>query len=765
MSSTKTETHKPKIVCLLQVLRRHHRCGKATILLFLTFLLLSVLSGLNYNQPRPLYLAGDIAQIDVVADKDFFVEDNKGTQERIDKAVLLQPPIYDLTISPYLKFQEKLVTIIRILNNGKETRTAEEEHSLKEFEDGLTTPLYDEILPELAKTDVQNVLLKQVLPFILQKMSTGLVSDIRQTHVGRSGIMMRDLDTGRDILRPELTSLDDVHSMLAEISVRLRQITNLQPQSRRALNLLLSTLLPPASLTLNQEATKRHEEDIRNSVDPVLYHIQKGEILVRKGEKVSREQYLKLQSFNRTSETLFAWDRIFGAFLCATIMAIGFFVSPSGKPGTPLYAKDILLISLLLLLMSLGAIGTYILVMRMEPTVLPIAITLFPVASVVGLTSTIFAARRYCTMSLLCAFFATLLLHAPWQVFLFYFLGSLLFTWLVVTALSREDTAWSIVPLTIGQIIIWLAIAFVSQFPTEYLMPQIIAAITNSVLSLFILFAISPILELVFKYSTRFKLMELMSLEQPLMQKLMVSAPGTYHHSLIVANMVEAGAKAIGANSLLCKVAALYHDIGKTHYPEYFIENQFGGPNRHDKLAPSMSALVLHSHVKKGVEMAREHGLGQDICDIIQQHHGTRLMFFFYQKALKMGEKVTESEFCYPGPRPQTKESAIIMLADSVEASSRTLTDPTPARIKSHIDKIVKGIFAEGQLDESELTFKDLHYLSENFQRILTGIFHQRIAYPETKKPAPHQETGKTGEQKSSAHAQTQAQGAEAKRE
>ncbi len=197
--------------------------------------------------------------------------------------------------------------------------------------------------------------------------------------------------------------------------------------------------------------------------------------------------------------------------------------------------------------------------------------------------------------------------------------------------------------------------------------------------------------------------------------------------------MVEAGAKAIGANSLLCKVAALYHDVGKLSYPEYFIENQFGGPNKHDKLAPSMSALILLSHIKKGTELADRYKLGQEITDIIRQHHGTRLIRFFYQKALNLGEKPRESDFSYPGPRPQTKEAAILMLADSVEASSRTLSDPTPARIKNHIDAIIKGIFSEGQLDESELTFKDLHFLSENFQRILTGIFHQRIAYPETK--------------------------------
>lgn len=220
-----------------------------------------------------------------------------------------------------------------------------------------------------------------------------------------------------------------------------------------------------------------------------------------------------------------------------------------------------------------------------------------------------------------------------------------------------------------------------------------------------------------------------------------MTMPGTYHHSLVVANMVEAGAKAIGANSLLCKVAALYHDAGKLQHPEYFIENQYGGPNKHDKLSPSMSTLILNAHVKKGVELAQANKLGQEIEDIIRQHHGTRCMRYFYQKALDAGETPHESDYCYPGPRPQTREAAVVMLADAVEASSRTLNDPTPARIKNHIDSIIKGIFSEGQLDESELTFKDLHKLSETFLRILTGMFHQRVAYPDAKKP----DTAKNG--------------------
>jgi putative nucleotidyltransferase with HDIG domain len=217
----------------------------------------------------------------------------------------------------------------------------------------------------------------------------------------------------------------------------------------------------------------------------------------------------------------------------------------------------------------------------------------------------------------------------------------------------------------------------------------------------------------------------------------MMNLPGTYHHSLVVSNLVEAGAGAIGANSLLCKVAALYHDIGKISRPEYFVENQFGGPNPHDKLSPAMSALILFAHVKQGVELAEEYRLGREISDVIQQHHGTRGAMYFYNKAVQMGENPDLQDYSYPGPRPQSKEAALVMLADAVEASSRLLVDPTPARIRAHVTKIVKGVYAEGQLDESDLTFRDLNKLIEQFVRIITGQFHQRIAYPDAQKPKP----------------------------
>lgn len=207
--------------------------------------------------------------------------------------------------------------------------------------------------------------------------------------------------------------------------------------------------------------------------------------------------------------------------------------------------------------------------------------------------------------------------------------------------------------------------------------------------------------------------------------------PGTYAHSLMVGNLAHAAAEAIRADGLLARVAAYYHDLGKMNRPEFFIENQSNAENIHDRLAPSMSALILISHVKDGLEMAAAVGLPPRVCDVIQQHHGTSLMKYFYHRATGGAQDPTlEAQFRYAGPKPQTKEAAILMLADSVEAASRTLDKPTPARIADFVARMVEDKRADGQLDECDLTLRDLKTIQDVFARTLSGTLHARVEYP-----------------------------------
>ncbi len=240
-------------------------------------------------------------------------------------------------------------------------------------------------------------------------------------------------------------------------------------------------------------------------------------------------------------------------------------------------------------------------------------------------------------------------------------------------------------------------------------------------------------------HSTDDRMRAMASLDHPAMRDLMLNAPGTYHHSLVVSSLVEAAARAIGADHLLARTAALYHDLGKMKKPVYFVENFGHEPNRHDKLAPSMSALILISHVKDGVDLARKYRLSKAVQDIILQHHGNRVISYFYSKACESARMAgmpepTPEHFRYPGPKPQTREAGLVMLADIVEAASRTLVNPTPARLQGLVKQQINTCFAEGQMDECELTLKDLHNIASIFNTILSGIYHSRVEYPEEKK-------------------------------
>ena len=234
-----------------------------------------------------------------------------------------------------------------------------------------------------------------------------------------------------------------------------------------------------------------------------------------------------------------------------------------------------------------------------------------------------------------------------------------------------------------------------------------------------------------FKITSSVRLLELSNPNRPLLKRLLMEAPGTYHHSILVGNLAEAAAEAVQADATLVRVGSMYHDIGKLKRPYFFIENQFTQDNPHDKIAPTLSSLIITSHVKDGLELAKENKLPQQIQDIIAQHHGDGIVSFFYHKALEENDQVPEEAFHYEGPKPQTKEAALVALADHVEAAVRSMKQPTPGRVEGLIRKIIKDKLNDGQLDQCDLTFQDLDRIAMAFVRVLNGIFHSRVEYPE----------------------------------
>jgi len=262
----------------------------------------------------------------------------------------------------------------------------------------------------------------------------------------------------------------------------------------------------------------------------------------------------------------------------------------------------------------------------------------------------------------------------------------------------------------------------------------------NGIVSSGIVLLLLPLFEYLFQTVTNISLLELADSQRPLLKRLILEAPGTYHHSLVVGNLSETACEAVGANALLARVGAYYHDIGKLQKPHYFSENQDVNDSKHETLSPTMSKLIIMNHVREGVELGKKYNLKPPLIDFIVQHHGNSLVYYFYRRALESLEddhEVKEEGFRYPGPKPNTKEAAIVLLADSVEAATRALKDPSPSKVEEIVHKIINNKFIDGQLDECDLTLKDLEKISTVFIRILTGIYHSRVAYPEESRSEP----------------------------
>jgi len=255
-------------------------------------------------------------------------------------------------------------------------------------------------------------------------------------------------------------------------------------------------------------------------------------------------------------------------------------------------------------------------------------------------------------------------------------------------------------------------------------------------------FGLLPLVEQVFRLTSDITLLELSDLNRPLLRRLQLEAPGTYHHSMVVGSLAEAAAEAIGANSLLARVQAYYHDIGKLSKPEYYAENEpASSRSRHEKLTPSMSALVVKSHIPEGLEMAKKERLPRAVRNAIPEHHGTMVMAFFFHKALEIDPTARREDYSYPGPRPRSKETAILMLADGVEGASRALAEPTPSRIRGLVQRIIEERVRDGQLDEANITLQELARIRESFIPVLTAIFHVRAPYPTAPRAKRESET------------------------
>ena len=717
------------------------------------------------------YQVGDVAERNVRAVRDFLVPDEAATEQRRQEAATNSLAVYDLDEEPIRNLRQRLASAFAVvrplfLDTGSSGRGGEggarglremqkspreQVFALKkEFEAKVGGTLSDRDYAILVQEKFDPRLEEGVTRLAESVFAVGVVSNktLLLSQLQR-GVILRSIQNGaeshiRDLLG--FLSLDE-----AKRQMRLRAGVLLEEEKRPVLEAvvhLAQAALQP-NITFNLNETEIRKQRAVETIRPALFQVKKGEMLIREGQRVGAEHILKLETQARSGLQRGVIFTVVGTALMAGLLvwlsayAAGRYIS-----AFPTGTKDLLFLAsclgLLLVLAKLSA-GVADALTTTFPFISPAAVyCLLPLAAGPMLVAIFFGPASAILFAIVLAVLSAFLLERQFNLLFYYLIGSLV-------AIHRvEDTQDRTTPLKAGLAVSLVNAVVIVIFTLTVDEPllsartgaAVILGVAGGMLSGVITTGLSPMVEWAFDYTTSVKLLELANMEQPLLRGLMVQAPGSYHHSLMVGNMVEAAAKSIGANALLARVAAYYHDIGKVKKPLYFVENQAGGENRHERLAPSMSSLILISHVRDGVELAKDHHLGKAIQDIIQQHHGTGVISYFYQKAIDLQEKLKSSkggevspvlleDYRYPGPKPQTKEAGLVLLADAVEAASRTVTEPTAARIQGMVQKITNKIFTDGQLDECELTLKDLHEIAKSFIQILTAIFHQRIDYPE----------------------------------
>lgn len=710
------------------------------------FLLLVLLAGLLafVIVPKGLlirtdYRPGDIARSDIKATRDMLFPDQGLTAGKIAEAEKSVPVLYDFDASAGLTIADHLIgTIIRA---GEELRRSGNLEQVRgRYEAALGIQVGEKNLKALLSLAGDPESLEELRETFIHAYREKVSASMRLFAADRSqGVVFRNLATreeSRDQGAESVIDLDDLQKKIVDGV----QKAGLESAQKEAVISLLPHLLRP-SISLNQNEYEHRKQLARESVQPVLFQVKKGEMLVREGDRIAADQLVKISAMEESPGTWAFWRHAGGLLLtCFLLLYIGHrFAWRNIRKYRAEYRDLVFMLTTLLgaaLLFKVGIVVASALGSAF-PSVEPTAYYyLLPFAVGTMLVRIVLNSEVALVFASVASIFAGMLFGNSFVIFVFAFLSSLAAAHWVRQVTERSSLFKAGMRLSLFNALIIFGLHLLTAKPLDLqLLFKLGFGITGGLAVAVIVTGLVPLVEAVFCYTTNVKLLELANMNNRFLRDLVIRAPGTYHHSIVVGNLAETAAETIGANPLLARVAAYYHDIGKVRKPLYFAENIYAQENRHSKLAPSMSALILQAHVKDGVDMAREARLGQDLIDIIQQHHGTSMMKYFFEKAKNSEDpgvqQANESDYRYPGPKPQTREAALIMLADAVEAAGRTLVDPTPARIQGMVQKIVNNIFIDGQLDECELTLKDLHKIAKSFNLVLSGTFHHRIDYPE----------------------------------
>ncbi len=679
------------------------------VLIFFSITILIVFS--NFNPKQVTLKPDEVARRDIQSNTTSIIIDEAKTEELKKQAANKVQKVYQEDTYALTATRNEINSFFSLVNDIRATGDNNKE-KLQE--------LLDTTNKEGRKVETRNSSSQ-----LAQYLVNATPEDLQQMHITSLSIIP-------GLMQKPITE-ENLDGIFDQASKQIDQL-EYSLQAREIMKIVIINAIKP-NLVFNKEATDKAIKEAMDAVKPVQKTVKAGEKIVREGERVTPEQISTLEQLGIQRSKSYPLTLVGTAiFVLLTFWLTIEFIRRYYKK---IYENHMLMLLLGLIFILILSITRFLTIIKIGelPDINALIGYLAPVAAGSMLVAILLDNRLAYFLTMIMALYVGLLTEGNQ---LFYaitaFVGGTVGIFQVYRLNQTSDLARSGFYIALANIISIMTLSLIGGNVTlNLILVGMAIGAVNGILSAVLMIGALPYLESAFSITSMIKLLELSNPNNELLKKLLMEAPGTYHHSLMVGNLAEAAAEPIGANPLLVRVGAYYHDIGKIKRTDYFVENQRGFDNPHEKIAPALSALIITSHVREGVELAREAHLPQDIIDFIEQHHGTSLAKYFYSRALEEDREgnLSEDSFRYEGPKPQSKEVALVMLADSVEAGVRSLQDHVPEKIRNMVRRIIQDKLNDGQLESCDLTFKDLDVIANSFCTSLEGLYHKRIEYPE----------------------------------
>ena len=715
--------------------RRRSRLVVKYLIAVVAVLLISLLyPAADLRGPLDVPREGEISPQNVIADFSFSIRKNADDLEEERNLAIRSTPLY-------IDYSDEIANASRTRLRDLMARLKKRRSSAAgdKFADSLQT-----MYPGISRTWLDRLVGYRQLNQMGTVLDSLLTEDVYYFGVVNDSIALPPPEFNSVIIRKKKRDLLLVRSQLisrqAAYNRLLESLNKLGTLSGSEVELYYEIgrqfIVPNAEY--DETATQAARDSAAATVQGIETSVTAGDLLIRQGTLVDAVEARILAAYAQEMKTRAMQEGWFSAampiigriILVGIIILLMYLFFFQFRPDV--YWSNNKLLAIFII------IGLELFLVHLMGVQLAQSVYLYPIAILSILATVLFDARLGVVITLLVAVLLGLLNRFNFTITLITAIAGLVACFSAGEVRRRSEFYRIIILLSLANVVVAAVVESLKLSPAGDVLTFCGYGLANGFVSPMLTVGLLPMFESVFGFSTNITLLELADLNQPLLKRLAMEAPGTYHHSIIVGNLAEAAAKAISANPLLARVGAYYHDIGKMEIPEYFVENQLGIKSKHESLNPTMSALVLSSHVKKGRLIGEEAGLPDAVLNFIEEHHGTTMMTYFYNKAKDIGLPIdSEDEFRYPGPKPQSRETAIVMLADSTEAASRTLDNPAPARIRNLIQKLINDKFTSGELTQCGLTLKDLNDIREAFVTILIGVFHHRIAYPKREAEEP----------------------------